>query len=237
MTRKLLAAALVAVACALGAGAIVGSTPPATNVPASASFDNSIEMGMLSDDGTLYSDGKLNVNCVRSWFSPARGNFYFRTASDAFCDYHNGIPSGATRRQVRLDFTRCRSEAVPGHVPACPSSVEDAYGNRLDLCGLNLIPDLRLITDDLFKGGALDALVLIDFDLYPNFVNETAFRLQFLQRVPISALGASRRLQAPTTAIAELSVRKGPESALVPVARYYMPFSITVTPCPTSGCS
>jgi hypothetical protein len=180
----------------------------------------------------------LNINWVRSWFDPAVGASYLRTASNTFCDYVNGQPFGTAQRQVRLDFTH-QSEFVPGHAVTCPRTVEDSYGNILDLCGLNTVPDLQLIADDLFKRNAVETRVAISFDLYPSFVNDSAFKLQFLQPLPVSADGASRRLRAPSTAIAELSVLrpKGGESVWVPVGQYYMPFSITVTPCPTGGCS
>jgi hypothetical protein len=195
-------------------------------------------MRIRSDGGKAYTEGSLNINCVRSWFNPASGASYLRTASNTFCDYFNGAPFGAVQRQVRVDFTHSHSEAVPGHTLVCPRTIDDTYGNTLDLCGLNTIPDLQLFADGLFKSGAFETPVTISFDLYPNFVNETSFMLQFLQPVPISALGATRRLQAASTAVAELSVRgvDGGESGWVPVAQYYMPFSLTVTPCPMRGC-
>ena len=213
--------------------------PHPTNVPASTVFDDSAGMRILSDGGIAYTEGSLNINCVRSWFDPVAGASYLRTASNAFCDYVNGRPFGTLQRQVRLDFTHSALESVPGHASPCPRTVEDAFGNTLDLCGLNTIPDLQLMAGDLFKSGAFETPVTISFDLYPNFVNDTGFMLHFLQPIPISAVGASRRLRAPSTAIAELSARqaKDGESVWAPVAQYYLPFSLTVTPCPRGGCS
>jgi hypothetical protein len=236
--RRVLAAGLAAVTLAVGMSVLVGAMPHPMNVPTSTIFEDSAGMRILSDGGMAYTEGRLNVNCVRSWFDPAAGASYLRTASNAFCDYFNGEPFGTIQRRVRLDFTRPQSESVPGHLLACPRSVEDAYGNTLDLCGPNTIPDLQLIADELFKSEAFETPVTISFDLYPSFVNDRGFMLKFLQPVPISAVGASRRLRAPVTAIAELSVRraKGGESVWLPVAQYYMPFSVTVTPCPMSGC-
>lgn len=237
--RRILAAGLAAVTLVVGARVLVGAVPHPANVPSSTVFEDTFGMRILSDGGRAYSEGRLNINCVRSWFNPAVGASYFRTASNTFCDYLNGQPFGTVQRQVRLDFTHPQSETVPGHVLTCPRTVDDAYGNTLDLCGLNTIPDLQLIADELFKSDAFETPVTIFFDLFPSFVNDTGFMLKFLQPIPISVVGASRRLRPPSTAIAELSVRraKGSESVWVPVAQYYMPFSLTVTPCPMSGCS
>jgi hypothetical protein len=236
--RRILAAGLAAVTLVVGARVLVGAVPHPANVPASTVFEDSAGMRILSDGGMAYAEGRLNINCVRSWFNPAVGASYFRTASNTFCDYINGQPFGTIQRQVRLDFTFSQSESVAGHVLACPGNVEDPFGNTLDLCGLNAIPDLQLIASDLFKSDALETPVTISFNLYPSFVNDTSFMLKFLQPIPISAVGASRRLRAPSTAIAELSVRraKSGESVWVPVAQYYVPFSLTVTPCPMGGC-
>lgn len=236
--RRILAAGLAAVTLVLGARVLVGAVPHPANVPSSTVFEDTFGMRILSDGSRAYSEGRLNINCVRSWFNPAVGASYFRTASNTFCDYLNGQPFGTVQRQVRLDFTPSPSRSVAGHETACPRTVEDTYGNTLDLCGVNAIPDLQLMANELFKSGAFETPVTISFDLYPSFVNDTGFMLKFLEPIPISAVGASRRLQAPSTAIAELSVRraKGGESVWVPVAQYYMPFSLTVTPCPMSGC-
>jgi hypothetical protein len=236
--RRILAAGLAAVTLVVGARVLVGAVPHPANVPSSTVFEDLAGMRILSDGGNAYTEGSLNINCVRSWFNPAGGASYFRTASNTFCDYFNGQPFGPVQRQVTLDFTPSRSQPLAGHVLACPRTVEDAYGNTLDLCGLNTIPDLQLIADELFKSEAFETPVTISFDLYPSFVNDTGFMLKFLQPIPISAVGASRRLRAPSTAIAELSVRraKGGASVWVPVAQYYMPFSLTVTPCPMGGC-
>jgi hypothetical protein len=237
--RRILAAGLAVATLVVGTRVLVGEVPHRANVPASTLFEDSAGMRILSDGGLAYAEGRLNINCVRSWFNPAVGASYFRTASNTFCDYINGQPFGTVQRQVRLDFTPSPSQSVAGHVATCPRTVDDAYGNTLDLCGLNTIPDLQLIADELFKSEAFETPVTISFDMYPSFVNDTGFMLKFLQPIPISAVGASRRLQAPSMAIAELSVRRarGGESVWVPVARYYMPFSLTVTPCPMSGCS
>jgi hypothetical protein len=236
--RRILAAGLAAVTLVVGARVLVGAVPPPANVPSSTVFEDLAGMRILSDGGNAYTEGRLNINCVRSWFNPVVGASYFRTASNTFCDYLNGQPFGPVRRQVTLDFTPSPAQSVAGHVLACPRTVEDAYGNTLDLCGPNIIPDLHLVADELFKSEAFETPVTISFDLYPSFVNDTGFMLKFLQPIPISAVGASRRLRAPSTAIAELSVRRAKvgESVWVPVAQYSMPFSLTVTPCPMGGC-
>jgi hypothetical protein len=233
MTGRILIIGLVAVTSAAATRALVGAAPPPSNVPATAAFDDSIGMRILSDHLGVYAEGSLDTNCVRSWFNPMRGNYYFRTASNTFCDYWDGVPIGVIQRKVTLDF----SSAVAGHGPPASCSQSDGHDHTLNLCAPNTIPDLRLIADDLFKsGGVFDTPVSIAFDLYPNFVNDTAFSLQFLQPVPVVAIGTARQLQA-TSAVAELSVRTtGQKPKLVPIAQYNMSFSMTVTPCPTSGC-
>ena len=91
--------------------------------------------------------------------------------------------------------------------------------------------DARLIADTLFKSAAVTTPVTIHFDLYPNFGNDTAFMLTFIEPVPVSASGGARTLAA-NSAVAELKVRRsnGKRSSFVAVGQYYMSFSLTVTP-------
>ncbi|PWT80293.1 MAG: hypothetical protein C5B57_12450 [Blastocatellia bacterium] len=103
---------------------------------------------------------------------------------------------------------------------------------------MNTIPDLRMEADALFESQAFETPVTVYFDLYPNFFSDAGFMLQYRRPVEVSAVGPARRLEASPTAIAELSVKRAirEEWQWVPIAQYYMPFSMTVTPCPTSGC-
>ena len=108
--------------------------------------------------------------------------------------------------------------------------LDDGHGHQLDVCGENTVVDARLIADTLFKSSAVETPVTIHFDLYPNFVNHTAFMLTFVDPVPVSAEGTARTLST-ANAVAELKVRKttGKKSTFVSVGQYYMSLSMTVT--------
>ena len=229
--RALMAASVVTGLIVLNGS---GRAAAPTNAPASTVISNAAGSRMLADGSGAYKEG---VDCVRSWFNLSRGNYYFRTESNTFCDYP--LPPGMVQRAVTFDF----ANPVPGHAPSS-CSFDDGHGHTLTVCDPNptagttaTVPDVRLIADDLFKASALDTPVTIAFDLYPNFVNDTAFGLTFLQRVQSSGPTSARVLTAPDGTVAELSVRKtvGKKSTLVPVAQYYMPFTLTVTPCPAGS--
>jgi hypothetical protein len=90
-----------------------------------------------------------------------------------------------------------------------------------------------LFADTMFKSGSVQTPVYLAFDLYPNFFNDTAFQLTFLDPAPISLVEGARQIDA--IGVAELSVRqagKGGKSRLVPVARYNMSMKLRVTPTP-----
>jgi len=220
MTRTTLGTAIAALAVIVTLGHLDAAAPP-SNAPATAVLSNASGMTILSDGLAEYHEG---TDCVRSWFNTSKGNYYFRTASDTYCDYQvDGSPLGATQRSINLVL------GTGGCVPV----VDDGYGHSLDPCGLNVIPDARLIADSLFKSGAQSTPVTIHFDLYPNFVNPTAFMLTFIDPVPVTInADGSRILGGTTSLLAELKVRqsKGRRSTFVTVGQYYMAFEMTVTP-------
>jgi hypothetical protein len=156
----ILATTCLLVAVAAGPSA----APPPANQPATATFDDSQGMRIRSDGLGSYREG---LDCVRSWFSPSQGNYYFRTASNTLCDYDGGLPTFENQRLVRLDL----SNVVAGHEPAS-CTLDDGYHHQLNARDDNLIVDARLIADDLFKATAVDTPVTLHLDLYPNFFND-----------------------------------------------------------------
>ena len=57
------------------------AAPPSANKPASTVFDDSAGTRIQSDMLGAYVEA---TDCVRSWFNPLQGNYYFRTASNTF---------------------------------------------------------------------------------------------------------------------------------------------------------
>jgi len=216
MRRIALGTAIAALAVIVAVGQLDAAPP--SNLPATAVISDA-GMTILSDGGGPYTE---NVNCVRSWYNSSKGNYYLRTASDTFCDYQVGSP--AVQRFIELDLTIQLSGSC--------APVADVYSNQLDPCGSNDIPDARLIADTLFKNGASTTPVTIHFDLYPNFVNPTAFMLTFIDPVGVTINGDGSRTLGGTNLLAELRVRqvKGRKSTFVTVGQYYMTFEMTVTP-------
>jgi len=224
MRRIALWAAIAALAAIVAVGQLDAAAP--SNLPTTAVFTDA-GMTILSDgfdpdeNGVVeYTEG---ADCVRSWYNSQRGNYYFRTASGTHCEYVNGEPVGETQRSVTLDLTQ--------RVLDC-DAVDDGYGNELLPCGVNVFPDARLIADSLFKSGASTTPVTIHFDLYPNFVNPTAFMLTFIDPVGVIDHGDGSRTLGGTNLLAELQVRqvKGRKSTFVTVGQYTMAFQMTVTP-------
>jgi hypothetical protein len=211
---------LVALMCAAGAASLIGAPPP-SQVATTATF---VDVGqqIRGDNLGPYTEGS---NCVRSWFLPTNGSYYFRTTSSSTCEFPPPSP-----RHLILDFSALPIDGQPSNC-----LVPDGHGDELNLCGSNSVPDVRLFADTMFKTGSVDTPVYLHFDLYPNFVNDTAFSLRFLNPAPIVQTAGGGRQITILNGEAELSVRqagKGGKSRLVPVARYLMSMSLTVTPNP-----
>ena len=112
--------------------------------------------------------------------------------------------------------------------------MEDAWGQigKLDICGPNLVTDVRIIADKLFQNmSPTTTPVLLAFSLSRDFRN-TAFELQFEQPVPASGdVSSTRTMTAGSGAIAELYKHQAKGKKLS-LGRFKMPFQIVVTLLP-----
>jgi len=152
---------------------------------------------------------------VTAWVD--KGGFFFLRTVTPYCSPYT--------RNIVLDFS------VPVDLMSCPApSVSDQYGNMLNICGTNSVPDVRVIANSLFKDTALvhGTTVTVPFLVQPSFSGGTVFELDFEQPVPVpSGDSTFRVLEAPAGAVAELY--KYVNGAKHSLGRYYMPFELTVT--------
>jgi hypothetical protein len=215
MTRlrlSVLAAALGAMLAPLAAASKPSNTP--ANV-ALADTVGSTTSRIRSDGGGVdgsYLDGE---DCVQSWYALPKGNFFLRTVTSQ-------PPCGDTVsvRRIVIDLTdRVWPSTCPG-----PQYVADRYGNTLDVCGSNNVPDVRLVADRLFSANA--TALDVPFSLQPDF-RYTAFELDFVETLSVTGAGATRTMTAGANAISELWQISGRTKALV--GRYRVPLSATVT--------
>lgn len=215
----------LAVSALLLAGALlpVVAAPKVSNTSARVVFADQSPLGsparIRSDrtppDDPAYVDG---TDCVQAWYAP-KANFFMRTVTSALpaCG-----PTVAVRALV-LDFS---DRVWP--VVGCPGPglvyAYDANNRPLDICGPNDVPDARLVADRLFSATAtkLD----IPFSLEPDFRN-TAFELNYVETLAVSAVGSGRAMTAGPGALAELYATSGRTKTLL--GRYRMPAQITVT--------
>ena len=163
--------------------------------------------------GGAYYDGG---NCVASW---VQSNYYFLRTISPNC-------VASSPRSMALDFS---------DVVTAPASctVYDAAGNALNVCGTQLLADVRIIANQLFAAAALSGgtPVSLPFNLQPSF-SGLAFEIDFEQSVAVASLAPNTRvLEAGADAVAELYqyVKSGRSTTKVSVGRYRMPFQATVT--------
>lgn len=207
---------LSVLAAALGAlMAPLAAAPKLSNTPATVTLAD--EVGAVS--GRIHSDGGgpyLNgQGCVQSWFALPKGNFFLRTVTSA-------PPCGDTvsLRAIVVDLNdRIWPSACFG-----PETVTDRYGNTLDLCGSNLVPDVRMVADRLFTANA--TALTVPFSLQPDF-RYTAFELDFVETLTVAGTGTTRTMTAGADAIAGLWQISGRTKTLL--GHYRVPLSATVT--------
>jgi len=165
------------------------------------------------------------VNCVTD--RVGTGGFYFLRTVSLDCM----MPP--VERLIDIDFSSPVGEA------AANCTVDDAYDQpgTLNICGSNMLPDVRLIANKLFANSALSngTPVSLPISLTRSFTGPGAFHLEFEQAVGVTA-GANaniRNLIAGSLAVAEL-YRNAPNSqgGRQSLGRFYMPFSATVTRVP-----
>lgn len=154
---------------------------------------------------------------MQSWFALPKGNFFLRTVTSA-------PPCGDTV-SVRAIVIDLKERSWPS---ACSGpgleSVEDGYGNTLDLCGKNQVPDARMIAERLFSANA--TALNVPFSLRPDF-RHTAFELTFVETLTVTGGSTTRTMTTGENAIAELWQISGRTKTLL--GRYRVPVSATVT--------
>lgn len=198
----------------------------ATRIPADVTFRDAsfsdangtvVYTDMIRSDGFgPYQDG---VFCVNSAVS---GNQFFLRTVKYGC-------TAVAARALTLDF----SQPVD---PPDSCSATDAYvGGTLNLCGTNVVADVRVVATSAFSSSALTGgtpLRLL-FSMSSNFSGPGSFDLIFEQNVTVAAGTTSRTrvITAPATAVAELyqNVPVNKKSSMkVSLGRYYTPTSFAV---------
>ena len=222
--RNRLSGMSVVVAVALVSGAVLVRGGPNT-FPALADFrDDALAPDRLQSDGKgSYDDGQAPPQCTISWTGQG-GSYFLRT-----------VKSGCTAsdpRSIKLDFSVEADGTTP---PSGPCSVSDPQGD-LDRCGVNDVPDVRLLANALFKDNALTdgstVRLLFSMKAGGDFVGTSSFELTFEQPVPVPSGDQSFRvLEAGANAVAELyqNVTQGKRTVKTSLGRYRMPFQLTVT--------
>ena len=222
--QKRLALAIIAGVLSLAASSVL--LQAANTVPATTTFRNATDVTTGDPLDRIRSDSFAPVYengfyCVRS---EVNGNgFFFRSQSYA-CT--TATPSLAIR-SVTLDFSQ---PVIAGCTS--PTYVIDAYaGGALDICGSNLVPDVRILAGSLFASTAptKGTPVTLVFSNPTNFSGPGGFELDFEQNVGVTVVSSTiRRMTASGTAIAELYQKEPPSGKKISLGRYYMPFSLTV---------
>ena len=208
---------------------------PAGQIPVEAALRDASGDKIRSDGlgfvagPSSYSDSET---CVVGWGDNATGQFFMRTEfSGSVCEFQ----ASADDRKVVLDFTDALERTGSCQVgdpsyPAC-CLVNDAWDQVgvLDICGVNVVSDVRIIADKLFQNQSPSTTaVVLPFSLSRDY-GHTGFQLQFEQPVPASGdVSTTRTVTAGSGAIAELYKHqaKGKKLSLV---RFRMPFEIVVT--------
>jgi hypothetical protein len=197
-------------------GNSLASLIPVEAVLRDLSSDKIRSDGLGISSPSSYNDSEI---CVIGWADNTNGRFFLRVdGRDSACEMQS------VDRKVVLDFTDA-IERTGGCV------VDDAFGQdgTLDICGVNLVTDVRIIADKLFQNmSPTTTPVLLAFSLSRDFRN-TAFELQFEQAVPASGdVSSTRTVTAGSGAIAELYKHQAKGKKLS-LGRFRMPFEIVVT--------
>ena len=151
-----------------------------------------------------------NIACVTTYVNA--NMFFLRTVK--------GLCSPYTRK-LTLDFSD------PLMVFGDCRIVTDSNG-QLDICGSNLVPDVRVIATNMFARSATSAgtPVTLPFNLKPDFSHQ-GFELDFEQNQPVTVLSpTARQLTASTLSIADLYQSSGNKKILL--GQYRMPFEVSV---------
>lgn len=199
----------------------------ATRIPARETFRDLPEDRIQSDRDPVYSNGyEDGIACVVSW---VQSNFFFMRTYRSSC-FQSGEPPS---RKITLDFSDAVSRASDGST-ADPCVIDDAYGQAgtLNICGANVVADVRVIANNLFgkNAGVNGTPVSLPFSLSADYSN-TAFLLEFEQNVrviPDPATANAREMEALPDAVAELYKYGSGKGGKLSLGRYRMPFRLRV---------
>ena len=185
-------------------------------------------VGNFRDDPTdrIRSDGQFNGfywwwdNCVISWYN-ASGMYFLRTS--------NFQCTPAQPRSIVLDFSNPVSQINSSQ---CVVSAAVAQSGSLNICGVNYVPDVRVVATKMFTSAALKqgTAVMLILNVEPVFANNTytnqgAFELDFEQNVPVTGGNTYRTITASPDAVAELYQIQS-KGTKVSLGRFRMPFSL-----------
>ncbi len=173
----------------------------------------------------------LGPECSRIRYDLPSGDYVFRALSSSCSTY----PPPATRKAVldlsdSVNVARCENTNPADNLIA--RSVEDPDTHQvitryLDVCGSNVIDDLRLEAAGMFGSGN-SSIVMVSLSLHaPPLANTTQFVLEYQAPIPVTGTG-SRRLEATiqSAVLWEMVVGKGGKlvKAATPVGEYLVPF-------------
>ena len=164
------------------------------------------------------------VNCVRNY--KGNGGFYFLRTAALSC-------TPPVQRKVKVDLSDAITRTPDGSgSDSC--HVNDALGQQgeLDICGLNVLPDVRVIANTLFSNSALNlgTTVSLHISLTVSFSGPSAFSLEFEQPLAVTASGPNVRiLTAGPNSVAELYKNNTSNGQRISLGRFRMPFQGTVT--------
>jgi hypothetical protein len=180
-----------------------------TEIPASATLRDNTTDAIRSDAiSPTYDQGQ---DCALSFVQ--NGQYFLRTVNP-FCT--------PDVRAIILDFS---NKVTP---PSNCDVSDPNSGGTLNACGSNLVLDVRLIAQSLFKASPGSTTVSLPFSLKPDFTGSAAFELDFELAVPFTGPGNLRLLTAGSNAVAQL-YQIGAHGHKISIGRYNMPFQLTVT--------
>ena len=193
--------------------------------------------GTLFDPETGLTYEGVGPECSRISYASS-GDYSFRTISTK-CATYPPVPDVGQRR-VWLDFGGNNSAAVCADSNLDNDNVAPSVtapiptGRKLNVCGANLVDDVRIEAPGMFKGTASTVTVYISLDA-PPIANTTQFLLEFSSPAQVFDLGLSRQLVYSGTAVLwKMVVGKGGklQKSSTPIGEYSMPFALTARKTP-----
>ena len=199
-------------------------------IPALAIFRDAttVPTDKIQSDGLIgaaYLGYPHGVNCVLNY--KGTGGFYFlRTVAPNCTD-------PPVQRLVKVDFSNAITR-TPDGTGGDTCHVNDALGQtgELNICGLNVPQDVRLIANTLFANSALNhgTTVTLYISLIRSFSGPAAFTLAYEQSQLVTAPGTNvRTLTAGPDSVAELYKTNSSNGQTISLGRFKMPFQLTVT--------